>query len=145
LSYIVCALDFPSDQTDKSFVTSIKVCVCVRACVFSEEAKQGVTNTRALPKNVDVVHLLTMSTISTPKNVDVVVVHLLTMSTLSNTKKCRCCCTSTYYVHTLNTFSKETSSNKVKLPKVGSNAIVPVHVEAKDLTTPTPSKHAQIL
>jgi hypothetical protein len=46
-------------------------------------------------------------------------------------------CTSTYCIHTvntktihsnlnsLNTFAKETGSNKVKLPKVGSNAIVP--------------------
>jgi hypothetical protein len=47
-------------------------------------------------------------------------------------------CTSTYSVHTLNTkrihsninsvnsFTKETGSNKVKLPKVGANVIVPV-------------------
>jgi hypothetical protein len=27
----------------------------------------------------------------------------------------------------LNIFTKETSSNKVKLPKVGSNAIVPIY------------------
>jgi hypothetical protein len=32
-------------------------------------------------------------------------------------------------LNNLNTFSKETSSNKVKLPKVGSNAIVPVPVK----------------
>jgi hypothetical protein len=34
-------------------------------------------------------------------------------------------------LNNLNTFSKETSSNKVKLPKVGSNAIVPVPVKAR--------------
>ncbi len=52
------------------------------------------------------------------------------------------CCTFTYDVDTLNTktihsnrnslntFTKETGSNKLKLPKVGSNAIVPVPVGA---------------
>jgi len=33
-------------------------------------------------------------------------------------------------INSLNTFIKETSSNTIKLPKVGSNAIVPVPVEA---------------
>jgi hypothetical protein len=33
-------------------------------------------------------------------------------------------------LNSLNTFAKETGSNKVKLPKVGSNAIVPVSVGA---------------
>jgi hypothetical protein len=33
-------------------------------------------------------------------------------------------------LNNLNTCTKETSSNKVKLPKVGSNAILPVPEEA---------------
>jgi hypothetical protein len=33
-------------------------------------------------------------------------------------------------INSLNTFIKETSSNTIKLPKVGSNAMVPVPVEA---------------
>jgi hypothetical protein len=34
-------------------------------------------------------------------------------------------------LNSLNSFTKETSSNKVKLAKVGSNAIVPVPVRAR--------------
>ncbi len=149
-------------------------CVCVRVC-FQKRAKQGVTNTLALPinkmlyiyllrrhsqhqkmsmlyiyflcphsqhqkmsmfyicllcrhsqrqKNVDVVLLLIVSTLSTPKKT-IDVVHLLIVSTLSTPKNI---CSN---LNSLNTFTKETSSNKVKLPKVGSNAIVPVPVKAE--------------
>jgi hypothetical protein len=46
------------------------------------------------------------------------------VSTLSTPKRLRS------NLNSLNTFIKETSSNTIKLSKVGSNAIVPVPVEA---------------
>ncbi len=81
---------------------SMCVCVCVCACVFSEEAKQGVTNTLALPINKMLYIYLLCPHSRHQKSIDVVV-HLLTISTLSTPKNYRCCCTSTYYVHTLKT------------------------------------------
>jgi hypothetical protein len=67
--------------------------------------KQGITNTLALPID-KMLYIYTYS------------LHTL------NTKKIHS------NLNSLNTFTKETSSNKVKLTKVGSNMIVPVPVGA---------------
>jgi hypothetical protein len=72
---------------------------------LNKEPKQGITNMLALP-------------------IDKMFYIVPTVSHTLNTKKIRS------DLNNLNTFTKETGSNKVKLPKVGSNAIVHVPVRA---------------
>jgi hypothetical protein len=97
-------IDHMFDRFELIYSRNIARDVCLTYVVCSE-GKRGVTNTLAMP--ID----------------KILYIYLLCPHSEHHTKICS-------NLNSLKTFTKETGSNKVKLPRVRSNEIVPVPVGA---------------